>query len=466
MNEQAPPSVPDVAALYAAQRRFFATGRTRSRPFREAQLRALDAAIQRHGDRLADALYADLHKPAFEAWTAEISFTLAEVRHALSHLKRWMQPTRSLPPVLAQPSRGMVVAEPLGPTLILGAWNYPVQLVLAPLIPAIAAGNVAILKPSELAPHSASAVRELIASTFSEEYVACVEGGVETSQALLAQPFAHLFYTGGTRVGRIVARAGAEHLSRVTLELGGKSPCIVMPSANLEVAARRIAWGKWMNAGQTCIAPDYVLVHHSVRDALIEALAGRVRAMYGDDPKQSPDFGRIVNASHHARLIALLDADKVRFGGRHDASDRYIEPTIMADVTWDDPVMREEIFGPILPVIGVDSLDVAIAHVGHAPDPLALYLFSEDPAERDAVVGGVSFGGGCINNTALHLADPALPFGGVRTSGTGSYHGHYGFEAFSHRKAVLESNTTKVLDLPLKYPPYEGKLSKVKWLLP
>lgn len=466
MNEVQSTSEQKVQEVFRAQQAFFASGRTRSRAFREDQLRSLLSAVQRHEDAINDALRADLNKPPFEAWTAETSLLLSETKHALAHLKKWMAPQSSFTPVVAQPSRSVVYPQPLGPTLILGAWNYPVQLALAPLIPAIAGGNTAVVKPSELAPHASAVVAEIVQGAFSPEYVACVEGGIDTSQALLQQPFAHFFYTGGTHVGRIVARAAAEHLARYTLELGGKSPCIVTDKAHVEIAARRIAWGKWMNAGQTCVAPDYLLVHEGVYDALLDRIESFVREMYGDDPQVSPDYGRIINARHHARLVQLLDPAKIRFGGQHDADDRYLAPTMMTDVSWDDPVMQEEIFGPILPVFKVRSLDEAIAQIDHAPDPLALYLFSEDGEERDAVVEQVSFGGGCINNTVLQLSDPHLPFGGIRTSGVGSYHGHHGFAAFTHFKSVLESRTPRVLDLPLKYPPFhQGKLDKAKWLL-
>lgn len=466
MNEVEPTQRDQVSAVFEAQRRFFETGRTRPRAFREAQLRAFLAAIQRHEERIDEALREDLRKPPFEAWTTETSILLGETKHALTHLKRWMTPVRTFTPIVAQPARSAVHAQPLGPTLILGAWNYPVHLSLAPLIPAIAAGNVAIVKPSELAPASSSVVAEILHSTFSPDYIACVEGGVETSQSLLELPFAHYFYTGGTRVGKIVAKAAAEHLARCTLELGGKSPCIVSSKAHLEVAARRVAWGKWINAGQTCVAPDYVLCHEDVHDEFVALVERFVREMYGDDPQVSPDLGRIVDVRHHKRLVSLLDPEKIRFGGQHDDADRYLAPTLMTDVTWDDPVMQEEIFGPILPVLKIRSLDEVASHVRRAPNPLALYLFTEDADERDRIVDEVSFGGGCINNCVVHLADPNLPFGGIGTSGVGSYHGKHGFDAFSHYKGIIDANTTKVLDLPLKYPPFhQGKLDKAKWLL-
>lgn len=457
--------IPDVAALLERQRAWFDEGHTLPRAFREAQLRSLLAALERHEDDIYEALWADLHKPRFEAFSAEVAFLYIELKHALKHLKGWMKPTQSIAPLAAQPGRSMVYSQPLGQNLILGAWNYPVQLSLAPLIGAIAGGNTAVVKPSELAPHSSQVVADVLASAFPEEYVACVQGGVDTSKALLAEPWDHVFFTGGPGIGKIVARAAAEHLSKVTLELGGKSPAIVTDQANLEIAARRIAWGKWMNCGQTCIAPDYVLVHDAVHDELVRRLKDEVTAMYGEDPKASEDYGRIIATRHFDRIAKLVDSDKVVHGGQTDRDDRYIAPTILDGVDWDDAVMQEEIFGPVLPILSVSSIEAAIRDVRRNPHPLALYLFTEDSGEADAVIERVSFGGGCVNNVVLHLADPSLPFGGIRGSGTGAYHGKHSFDCFTHKKSVLRSSSAKLLDLPLKYPPYEGKLDKIKWIL-
>ena len=454
----------DPGELLAAQRAFFDAGHTLPREFRDAQLRALLAAIQRREADIEAALSADLHKPQYEAWALEIGMVQTEIKHAIRHLRRWMKPTTAISPVIAQPSRSVVYPQPVGPSLILGAWNYPFQLSVQPLVSALAAGCTAVVKPSELSPATSAIIAEIVRDTFAPELVAVVEGGVEESTALLKLPWEHVFYTGGTTVGRIVAHAAAEHLSRVTLELGGKSPVIVGPSANMPTAARRIGWGKWINAGQTCIAPDYVLVHESRHDELIEGLRAFAASAYGADPSTSPDYCRIVNERHFRRVAGLIDPAKVVVGGQTDAASRYIAPTVMTGVTWDDPIMKEEIFGPVLPVLKIRSVRDAVDEIRRSPNPLALYLFSEDAADRDLIVDRVSFGGGCWNNTGFHLSDPTLPFGGIRTSGIGAYHGKHGFDRFTHFKAFLESSSARAFDLPLRYAPYEGKLSKLKWL--
>lgn len=453
------------ADLYERQRAFFEAGHTLKQSVRESWLRALMDGIRKRENDINAALYEDLRKSPVESMGSEWGFVNNEIRHTLKHLGAWMKPQRKLAPVAAQPGMSVVYPQPLGATLILGAWNYPFQLVVAPLIPALAAGNTAVLKPSELSPATSSVVADLIGSVFSPEHVACVEGGVEASTALLEQPWEHLFFTGGTRVGRIIARAGAETLARVTLELGGKSPAIVSHTANLEVAARRIMFGKVVNAGQTCIAPDYVLVHEAVHDELVHHMSAHLTRMLGDDPQQSQDLGRIVNDRHFQRLRGLMDSGTVAHGGRHDADDRYIEPTLLTGVSWDDAVMQEEIFGPILPILKVRSVEDAIREVRRHRDPLALYLFTEDKAEKDAVLARISFGGGCVNNTLVHLTDPDLPFGGIRTSGIGAYHGRSGFDRFTHYKSVLESSSARLLDPDLKYPPYAGRYELMKKLL-
>ncbi|MCB9664321.1 MAG: aldehyde dehydrogenase family protein [Alphaproteobacteria bacterium] len=457
--------VSDIEELLERQRRFFESGRTLTHAFRDEQLRSFESAVRKAEARIAEALWADLHKSETETWVVETSFVLGEIAHARKHLKGWMKPRRSIGPVVVQPARSAVYAQPLGTTLILGAWNYPFHLTLAPLVAALAGGNVAVLKPSELSPATSAVIAEVVAEAFDPAVVACVQGGIHTGRALLQQRWDHLCYTGGPGVGKLVAQAGAEHFSRVTLELGGKSPCIVMPSANLETAARRIAWGKWINAGQTCVAPDYLLVHRAVHDDLVERLGKRVRTMFGDDPQDSPDYGRLVNARHFERVKALVDPAKVAFGGRNDPDERYLEPTILTKVTADDPVMQEEIFGPVLPVITVDGLEDAFDRVRQHPDPLAAYLFSEDAGEQDAFVQRLSFGGGCVNHATLHLADPDLPFGGIRGSGLGAYHGLHGFQRFTHAKGVLHAHSSTLLDLTVKYAPYAGKLPFLKRLV-
>lgn len=452
-----------IDALYDSQQEHFAGGRTLPQSAREEALRALLHAFETKEKLIIDALHADLHKCTAEAYVTEVGYVTAEIKHTLKHLGRWMKPDVSISPLAVAPSRSFIYHQPLGLNLIISPWNYPVQLAFAPLVGALAAGNVAILKPSEIAPASSAACAEIAREAFAEEHVAVLEGGIETSEALLARRWDHIFFTGGTNVGRVVAMAGAKHLSRVTLELGGKSPAIVTASADLDVAARRLVWGKLINAGQTCVAPDYLLVEASVHDGLLSRMKAALRDFYGDDPHESPDYGRIINDRHFERLVGLIDPDKVVYGGQHDAADRYIAPTLMADVTMDDPIMAEEIFGPILPVLRIDSLEDAIATVARRPNPLALYLFTTDREDERKVIERVSFGGGCINNAVAHLVDPDLPFGGVGESGMGAYHGHGSFELFSHRKSVMK--TANFLDPSIKYPPYAGKLGLMRRLI-
>lgn len=450
--------------LVARQSAYFASGATLGRDFRGRQLEALGHAIRKFEDRILGALHDDLRKSRVEGYATEVGFVLAELRHTRKHLGKWMRGSSWFSPLVAAPSRSYVHYQPLGRNLIIAPWNYPFHLAIAPLVGAIAAGNVAVIKPSELAPATSTVIAELVRDTFEDQFVAVVEGDVAASQALLARTWDHLFFTGSTQVGRVVARAGAEALCRVTLELGGKSPAVVMPSADLEVAARRLMWGKFTNAGQTCVAPDYLLVHDSVHDILVDRMRGAIRSLYGNDPRQSADYGRIVNDRHLRRLQALIDPDKVAYGGEVDASDRYIGPTLLTGVTMDDPVMADEIFGPLLPILRFESLDEAFAIIAKRPNPLAAYLFSSDADDERRFVERVSFGGGCINNTLMHMGDPDLPFGGVGPSGLGAYHGFASFEVFSHRKAVMRTGT--FLDPSVKYPPYnESKLSIVRKLL-
>ncbi len=467
MNEVKPieSSATEIQALVEAQRAYFQSGATLPKEARESALRALSASIRRHEGEIKEALYADLHKPEYETYGTETSLVLNDAKHALRHLHQWMRPKKWMSPMVAQPAQSRLLAQPLGTNLILGAWNYPIQLTLQPLVPALAAGNVAVIKPSELSPQSSAVVAKIVAEALPREHVAVVEGGVPTSGLLLEQAWDHVFYTGGTRVGRIVAQAAAKHLSRVTLELGGKSPCVVMPSANLDTAVSRIGWGRYMNAGQSCVAPDYVLVHRSVKDAFLAKLKARLIAFYGADPQASPDFARIVNVAHTDRIARLIDPAKVVHGGQVDRDDRYVAPTIMADVSPSDPVMQDEIFGPVLPVITIDDLSEAYGIIRQHPNPLAAYIFTESTPEGEAFFENVSCGGGCVNNTMYHVSDPAIPFGGVGTSGLGAYHGKHGFERFSHFKGILWSQSHKLFDPGFKYPPYEGNLRTLKFVV-
>lgn len=443
--------LPSVAAVVARARAAFDAGVTRPREWRVDTLRRLRASIVAHERRLLAALATDLAKPAAEAWMSEIGFTLADIDFTLAHLDSWMTPERVATPALLQPAVSRIHPQPVGVVAIIAPWNYPVQLTLAPLTAAIAAGCAAVVKPSEIASATSGAIAALIAD-LAEPAIGCIEGGVPETTALLEERFDHLFYTGNGTVGRIVMTAAARHLTPVTLELGGKSPAIVSRHAKIDLTARRLAWGKFLNAGQTCIAPDYVLVEAPVHDELVAALAAAIGDFYGPDPSTSPDYARIVDDRHFARLSALLASGTVAVGGRTDAASRYIEPTVLTDVPLDAAVMGEEIFGPILPVISVASLDEAIAIVEGGPRPLALYSFSEQAADNERVLAGTTSGGACVNGTLMQISNPHLPFGGVGDSGIGAYHGRAGFDTFSHRRAVLERSTR--LDPAMTYPPY------------
>lgn len=458
-----------IAEILARLRATAASGRTRSIEWRRSQLDALGALLKEREDDLCRALYSDLRKPPVEAWTSEIGFTAAEAAHAAKRLRRWMRPRRVRTPLALQPGSSRIVPEPLGVALIVAPWNYPLQLALSPLVGALAAGNCAVVKPSELAPNTSQALADLLPLYLDPAAVAVVQGGVPETTALLEQRWDKIFYTGNGRVGRIVMAAAAKHLTPVTLELGGKSPCIVDAEVDMAVAARRIAWGKFLNAGQTCVAPDYVLVHRDREADLVEALDGAIRSLFGDRPRESRDYARIVSNRHFDRLAAMIGAGNgggggttgtIVIGGDTDPTDRYIAPTVLTGVPADAPVLREEIFGPILPVLSFDDLDAAIAFVNKGDKPLALYLFSGSAKSQRRVLAETSSGGAAINDTVLQLASPALPFGGVGESGMGSYHGRYGFEAFSHLRAVLRKPTW--MDLALRYPPYTA--GKFKWL--
>jgi len=451
-------AAPDLVARLRAS---FAGGRTRPLLYRLRQLEGLAGFLREREREIEAALQQDMGRPAFEVYPAEIAMIAAEAELARKKLRSWVKPERVSTSLVGQPGKSRIYREPLGVVLIIGAWNYPLQLLLVPLVGAIAAGNCAIVKPSELAP----ATSELIASRLPEyvdgECVRIVQGGVPETTELLAEQFDYIFYTGNGTVGRIVMEAAAKHLTPVTLELGGKSPCIVDQHVDLGVAARRIVWGKFYNAGQTCVAPDYVLAHEAIEDALLARMKQTIRDFFGDDPRTRPDFGRIVNARHHRRLTKLLGGGgQVFAGGDADEQDRYIAPTILRDVPPGAAVMAEEIFGPILPVLRVKDVEEAIAFVNARPKPLALYLFTNDRAVETNVLERTSSGGVTVNHTLLHLAVPCLPFGGVGASGLGAYHGKATFETFSHRKAVLFKPTW--LDPWFFYPPYND--AKKKWV--
>ena len=453
--------------LTEAQKQFFETGRTRDLAFRICQLQLLADAMRKNETVLEEALKKDLGKSAFESYATEIGFVLADIRYTIQNLQKWSAPKRVRTPLYLFPGKSKIQKEPYGSVLILGPYNYPVQLLAEPLVGAIAAGNCAVLKPSELTPHVSEAMYQIVHSTFKEEYIACVEGGVEVNQELLSQKFDYIFFTGSERVGRIVMKAAAENLTPVTLELGGKSPVIIEKTANIKEAARRIAWGKLMNAGQTCVAPDYVLVDESRKQQFLTEMKTAFSHLYGKEIKKNPDFGRIVNERHMERLQKILEQDaKYLFcGGGADTLQRDIEPAIL-DLGKDQNAasMQEELFGPILPVLSYHKLEDAVRFVNKRAKPLALYLFTKKRSAEKFVLERVSSGGVCVNDTISHLINPDLPFGGVGASGMGQYHGKYSFDTFTHEKSVFYKPAD--WNLPVCYPPFtKGKMNLVKFFL-
>jgi aldehyde dehydrogenase (NAD+) len=445
----------DYSSVINPLRDTFRSGRTRPLAWRKAQLEALRAMLVEQEGVLVRALKDDVGKPELEGYLTDVGFVIAEIDHALANLGRWMKPLRVSTPLILQPGSSRVVHEPLGVALIIGAWNYPVQLSLAPLVACIAAGNCAVIKPSEFAPRCAEAMAKLLPRYLDPAAFAVVEGSVPETSALLEEQFDKIFFTGSSRVGRIVMAAAAKHLTPVTLELGGKSPCVVDEDVDLAVAARRITYGKFINAGQTCIAPDYVLVHKAREQALLDAITEAIDAFYGGDAMASEDFGRIIDARHHERLTRLIEGETVVTGGQTDANQLHIAPTVLRDVSPNAPVMREEIFGPVLPVLAVDDMEEAIRFINEREKPLALYVFSSNAARTDRIITATSAGGVCVNDTILHVVAPELPFGGVGESGMGKYHGRAGFEAFSNAKAVFRHSTS--FDLSMRYPPFSKR---------
>ncbi len=452
------------ARLVKGLREVFSSGRTRPLSWRRAQLHGLKRFLEEQEPAILEALDADLGKPAYEAVTGEIAVILGELREAQRQLERWTRPEPVSLPLVHQPGSARIERVPLGVVLIIGPWNYPLQLLLGPLVSALAAGNVAVLKPSEHAPATAELLAEQLPGYLDPEAVVVFPGAVRVAQALLTQRFDHIFFTGGGAVGRVILEAAAPHLTPVTLELGGKSPAIVDASADVEVAARRIAWGRFYNAGQTCVAPDYVLVERAVADRFRVALERSLDRFYGPRADESPDYARIVSQRHLARLRGLLEGTTVIRGGESDEATRFMAPTLVWDPPLDSPLMQEEIFGPILPVVPVADLDEALRVIAARPDPLALYLFSRDRGVQERVRGATRSGGLVFNDVIVHLTVPGLPFGGVGASGMGSSHGRAGFETFSQRRSVMSHATW--LDPAVRYPPYsEGKLRVSRRLL-
>jgi len=444
----------DITEKLKTHRATFAAGTTRTLSWRREQLQGLRNLIDEHAEDIHKALKQDLGKPALEAKVSETDYTKAEIKHALKNLKKWTKPEKRRLPLRLRPGNAYFKNEPYGVALIIGPWNFPFQLIAAPLVSALAAGNCVVLKPSEIASSTSTLMANLIPEYLDKNAVAVIEGDADTAQRLLAEQFDYIFYTGNSNIGRQVLSAAAQNLTPATLELGGKCPCIVDESANLKVAARRIVWGKFLNAGQTCVAPDYVLVKDSCEEELLHYMAEAVKSFYGRAPEASKDYGRIVNSKHFDRLTGLLTAGTIVTGGQYDRSQLYISPTILRDVSTEATIMQEEIFGPILPVLRMKTLASAADFNRARPKPLAFYLFSSSRQNHKFVLQNTSSGGVCINDTILQLTTPRLPFGGVGESGMGRYHGKAGFDTFSNPKTILKRKTWP--DPEFRYPPYPG----------
>ena len=444
---------------------FYESGATRTLAFRKQQLQLLKATILKYEQSLYDALHSDLKKSPEESWVTELGVVITEINAALRGLHSWMKPERVKTNLVNLPSSSFIMREPLGVVLIISPWNYPLQLLFSPLVGAVAAGNCIVLKPSEMTPATAKVMGEIIKEVFSKNYILYMEGdGAQVVPALMNNfRFNHVFYTGSTAVGRSIYQLAAAQLTPVTLELGGKSPCVVESDAKIPIAARRIAVTKFSNAGQMCIAPDYVLVHASKKNELVAALKNAIQSFYTDDPAASYNYGKIINEKQFHRLTAYLTQGTIVHGGRYDIGKLYIEPTIMENVPTDAPLMKEEIFGPVLPILTFNTLAEAKTIIQNNPDPLSFYIYTADPKKEAAWLQAISFGGGCVNNSSWHFTNHHLPFGGRGNSGIGKYHGKYSFELFSHARAVMKTPTW--FDPAIKYPPFKGRLRLFKWII-
>ncbi|GAA0180369.1 aldehyde dehydrogenase [Clostridium sediminicola] len=452
-----------IQELLLMQKEYFKKGYTKELAFRIDQLKLLKKTIQKNEEEILKALNKDLGKPHFEGYATEVGFILESIDYFVKNLRKWAKDKKERAPFHQGISKSFIISEPYGQVLIIGPFNYPFQLLIEPMIGALAAGNTVILKPSENASHIEELIVKLIKDTFPNDYVAVITGDRHVTSELIKAKFDYIFFTGSVGVGKIVMAEAAKNLTPVTLELGGKSPVIVHKDANIEVAAKRIAWGKFLNTGQTCVAPDYIYVHSDIEEEFKKSLQRVINEFYGKDPKESIDYGRIINKRNFDRLVKLINKDKVYFGGDYDIKNLYISPTILENVTWEDKVMEDEIFGPILPVMKYESLDEIIGVINSRHKPLALYLFSENKEIQEKVLNQTSFGGGCINDTISHLISPKVPFGGVGNSGIGTYHGKYSFDTFSHKKSILKKSTR--FDIKLIYPPYKNRLNIIKKVL-
>jgi len=455
----------DVENMITEQRQFYFSRATKSVKFRKEQLKKLKKSILKYEKEILNALYLDLRKSEFEAYATEIGIVLDSISYMVKHVEEWMEPEAVKTPIQYQMGKSFIVREPYGVTLIIGPFNYPFQLVMEPLVGAIVGGNTAIVKPSETSVHTAAIIKKVIEETFHPSYIRVVEGEKDEVTALIHASFDYIFFTGSVAVGKVVAKAAAERLTPIALELGGKSPAIVDQTANLEVAAKRIVWGKFTNTGQTCVAPDYLLVHKDVYDRFMKILKETIRSFYGKNPLKSPDYGRIVNLRQFDRLQQIIkeERDAITFGGRIDRDDLYIEPTIIEYVKWTSPSMQEELFGPILPVMMYSDLPLAIHQIRQLPKPLEAYFFSEHEKATQYFLEELPFGGGCINDTITHVGNLHLPFGGVGPSGVKAYHGKASFENFTHAKSILKKSSK--LETNVLFPPYNQKVKIVRSIM-
>ncbi|MHB9924324.1 aldehyde dehydrogenase [Clostridium botulinum] len=444
------------------QKSFFDKGYTKDINFRIEALKKLKHNIKINENNIFKALKIDLNKSEFETFITEIGIVYDEINGAIKNMKKWSKPKKVKTPITNFLASSYIYNEPYGVALIMSPWNYPFQLIMAPLVGAISAGNCVLLKPSELAVETEKIIVKIIKDTFSDEYIGVITGGIEESTALLKEKFDYIFYTGGINVGKIVMRAAAEHLTPITLELGGKSPCIVDKDANIDLAARRIAWGKFLNAGQTCVAPDYLVVYRNIKEKLISSIEDYIVEFFGENTFESEDYPRIINERHFKRLEGYLKEGKIVSGGNTDINNLYIEPTIIEGINFENRIMEEEIFGPIFPVIEFEDIDKVIDIVKNNPKPLALYYFSENKEKQEFIIKNISFGGGCINDTIIHLSTSTLPFGGVGSSGIGGYHGRASFDTFSHKKSILKKSN--LIDVKIRYAPFKGKINLAKRL--
>lgn len=449
-----------IETIAKKQRNYFYQGETLSVDFRKKQLMKLKKTLIAHQDDIVEAVHKDFGKSSFETYVTEIQVVYDEINYMLKNLKKLAKPQKVRTPLLHFYSKSKIMHDPLGTVLIISPWNYPLALALTPLAGAIAAGNCAVIKPSEVSSHTSALISKIITENFDEQYLTVYEGEADTTQTLLKQGFDHCFFTGSTEVGKKIMQTASETLTPVTLELGGKSPCVVTEDADIVKAACRIVWGKFVNAGQTCIAPDFVLVHESVKHRLILMIQEVLRRFYGEQPLENDDYARIITEKHFDRLVGLMDNESILHGGEYSRDTLSIAPTLVDDPDWDSQIMTEEIFGPLLPIIGYDSIVDTVQTLQDRPKPLAFYLFTESEVYKEFVMGSLSFGGGCINDTLIHFANLNMPFGGVGHSGMGNYHGKYSFDTFTHFKSVTEKTT--LFDIPLRYPPYSSKV--LDWL--